>query len=684
MAKEGKVATARAVALAGSSGVGKTSLMEAILYVAGARTKQGRVDAGDTHGDASPEARERGFTTELNVARFEHLGDRFTIFDLPGSIEFVGETLSVLPAVDVVVAVVEPDPAKIANVQPTLKRLDELGVPHMIFVNKIDQASVRARELLAELQTVSPRPLVMRQIPIWDGEHPKGFIDLALERAYVYRDGQASQRVDIPSELADREADARFQMLEKLADFDDSLMEALLEETQPERKRVFEDLSRELAAGHITPVFLGSALHDGGVRRLLKALRHETPDVSVAAARLTGSAKTASPCAYVMKSIHADQAGKISIARVLSGAIGDGETLTRPSGAQARAGGLYVYDGGTPQKTQGAKAGDVVAIGRAEEVRTGDLVSTGGQAMSVKLPLGRPTPVYARAVTATARADEVKLAAAVSKLVDEDPSLVFGPDQDTGELMLAGQGDLHLRTALARLARRFNVAVSSHAPATPYRETIRKGASMRGRHKKQTGGHGQFGDVVIEVAPLARGEGFLFESKITGGVVPRQYIPAVEAGVKDACEKGPLGFKVIDVAVKLTDGSYHTVDSSELAFRMAGRLGMSSALPECAPVLLEPIWKVEIFTPSDTVSRVTQILTARRGQILGFDAREGWAGWDRVEALLPKADLDDLILELRSATSGAGTYLAKFAHYAELTGRLADKVTGAGAGVAAK
>jgi elongation factor G len=658
--------------------------MEAILYVAGARTKQGRVDAGDTHGDASPEARERGFTTELNLAHFEYLGDRYSIFDLPGSIEFAGEALHVLPAVDVVVAVVEPDPAKISNVQPTLKRLDELGVPHMIFVNKIDQASVRARELLAELATVSPRPLVMRQIPIWEGEHPKGFIDLALERAYVYRDGEASQRVDIPSDLADREADARFQMLEKLADFDDTLMEALLEETQPERERVFADLARELAEGHITPVFLGSALHDGGVRRLLKAIRHETPDVSVAAARLTGSAKPAAPCAYVMKSIHADQAGKISIARVLSGALGDGETLTRPDGSEARAGGLYHYDGGTPQKTQGAKAGAVIAIGRAEEVRTGDLVSSGGVAMSVKLALPRPTPVYARAVTATARADEVKLAAAMSKIVDEDPSLVFGPDPDTGELMLAGQGDLHLRTALARLNRRFNVAVSSHAPSTPYRETIRKGTTMRGRHKKQTGGHGQFGDVVIDVAPLARGEGFLFESKITGGVVPRQYIPAVEAGVKDACEKGPLGYRVIDVAVKLTDGSYHTVDSSELAFKMAGRIGMSSALPECAPVLLEPIWKVEIFTPADTVSRVTQILTARRGQILGFDAREGWPGWDRVEALLPKADLDDLILELRSATQGAGTYLARFAHYAELTGRLADKVTGASAGVAAK
>ncbi len=327
----------------------------------------------------------------------------------------------------------------------------------------------------------------------------------------------------------------------------------------------------------------------------------------------------------------------------------------------------------------------MVAIGRAEEIRTGDLLVVGDSPMRPALAAPPMPPVYARAVSAAARSDEVKLAAAMAKLTEEDGSLVFGPDPDTGELMLAGQGELHLKTALARLKRRFNVAVDARAPATAYRETIRKGTTMRGRHKKQTGGHGQFGDVLLEVRPLARGEGFLFESKITGGVVPRQYIPAVEAGAKDACAKGPLGFPVIDVAVTLTDGSHHTVDSSELAFRTAGRIGMSAALPECAPVLLEPIWKVEIVTPSETTSRVTQILTARRGQILGFDAREGWPGWDRIDAYLPKADLDDLILELRSATQGAGTYTAEFAHYSELTGKLAEKVTeGAGAGVAAQ
>lgn len=671
---EGRAATARAVALAGSFGAGKTSLMEAILFATGARTKQGKVADGDTHGDASPEARERGFSTELNLAHFDYLGDRYALLDLPGSVEFAAESTYVLPAVDVVVAVVEPDPDKIIAAQPVLKALDALDVPHMIFVNKIDQATMRARDLLAALQEISPRPLVMRQIPIWEGEHVNGFIDLALERAYVYRDGEASRRVDIPSDLADREADARFQMLEKLADFDDALMEALLEEAQPEREQVFADLASELADGLITPVFLGSALHDGGVRRLLKALRHETPDVAKAAERVTGEASPSAPTAYVMKTIHADQAGKISIARVLSGALSDGETFTRPTGETSRAGGLYLYDGGTPQKASGVKAGDVVAIGRAEEAETGDLLVAGAAAMTPAVDVAPPEPVYGRAITAAARSDEVKLTTAMTKLVDEDKGLVFGPDPESGELMLAGQGDLHLRTALARLERRFGVTVQAHEPATPYRETIRKGTTQRGRHKKQTGGHGQFGDVVIEVKPLPRGSGFQFESKITGGVVPRTYIPAVEDGVKDACGKGPLGFPVVDVAVTLTDGSHHAVDSSELAFRTAGRIGMSTALPECAPVLLEPIWKVEIVAPADAVSRVTQILTGRRGQILGFDAREGWPGWDRVEALLPKAELDDLILELRSATQGAGGFTAAFDHYAELTGKLADKV----------
>jgi elongation factor G len=602
--------------LAGSSGVGKTSLMEAMLFVSGARTRQGRVDQGDTHGDASPEARERGFSTEANCARFEYLGDRYALFDLPGSIEFSAEAEAILPAMDVVVAVVEPDPNKISYAQATLKRLDELGVPHMVFVNKIDQASVRARELLAELQMVSPRPLVMRQIPIWQGEKVQGFIDLALERAYVYRHGQASQQVAIPSDAADREADARFQMLEKLADFDDALMEALVEETEPERQQVFDDLAREMAEGHITPVFLGSALHDGGVRRLLKALRHETPGVGKTAARIAGRIPDGVAAAYVMKTVHADQAGKISLARVLKGQLGDGETYLRSDGAEVRAGGLYRYEGGAPSKIPGAIAGDVVAIGRAEGARTGDLLSVGGQ-LRRQIAVKPPKPVYARAVSAAARTDEVKLAAAMAKLTEEDPSLVFGSDPDTGELMLAGQGEMHLRTALARLKRRFNVGVTAHAPSTPYRETIRRRTITRGRHKKQTGGHGQFGDVVIEVAPLGRGGGFAFESQITGGVVPRQYVPAVEAGVRDACMKGPLGFPVIDVSVALIDGSSHSVDSSELAFRLAGRLGMSLALPECEPVLLEPIWRAEIVTPSEMVSRVTQFVTARRGQITG-------------------------------------------------------------------
>ena len=672
---KGKAATARAVALAGSLGSGKTSLLEAILYVTGARGKQGRVETGDTHGDASPEARQRGFSTELNIARCEHLGDRYTLIDLPGSIEFAAESLHVLPAVDVVVAVVEPDPVKIVAAQRILKTLDDQGVPHMIFVNKIDQTSMRAREVLAALQEVSPRPLVMRQIPIWEGEQVTGFIDLALERAYVYRDGEPSRRVDIPSDLADREADARFQMLEKLADFDDALMEALLEESQPERDQVCADLTRELADGHITPVFLGSALHDGGVRRLLKALRHETPDVAVAAERLTGDPQPGAPTAYVMKTVHADQAGKLSLARVLEGPIGDGSTFIRSDGGQSRAGGIYAYEGGTPQKIDAGVAGEVIAIGRADALKTGDLVVAGGPPRAPALALAPPEPVYARAIAAAARSDEVRLTTAMAKLLEEDAGLVFGPDPETGELMLAGHGDLHLRTALARLKRRFNVAVTAHAPATPYRETIRRATTQRGRHKKQTGGHGQFGDVELEVRAAPRGVGVTFASTITGGVVPRQYISAVEAGVRDACEKGPLGFPVTDIAVTLTDGSHHPVDSSELAFRTAGRIGVTAALPSCAPVLLEPIWSVEAVAPSDAISRVTQIITARRGQILGFDARPGWPGWDCVQAHMPKADLADLILELRSATHGAGTFTARFDHYAELTGKLADTIS---------
>ena len=662
---------ARAIALLGPIGSGKTTLLESILHVAGATDRQGSVQAGNSVGDSSPESRAHGQSTEINVAGFDFMDDRYSVIDCPGSVEFAAAADFALPACDLALVVTDPEPVKAGLLQPTLKMLEGLGVPHAVFVNKIDQAHGRIRDLLAALQPMSATPLVARQIPIWKDDHVEGFVDLALERAYRYRAGQPSERTELPHDLTEREAEARFHMLEQLADFDDELMEQLISDVTPSHDAVFADLVRETREGLIAPVFFGSAQNGFGVRRLLKALRHDTAGCEAAAARMGANGDSA----YVFKTAHAGQAGKLAYTRILSGRLADGAELTLPSGEKARASGLFHLQGGAIRKIAAAELGDVVAIGKLEGVRAGDLVSADGRSRKAKVRPARRTQVFAAAIGTADRKDDVRLSGALHRLIEEDPSLELSHEAAANETLLRGMGETHLKVAVERLKRRYGVDVNLRKPSTPYRESIRKTASgVRGRHKKQTGGHGQFGDVVIDARPRERGAGFAFIDRISGGVVPRQWIPAVESGVRDAMDRGPLGFPVVDCEVTLNDGSYHAVDSSELAFRMAGRIAMSEALKLCDPVLLEPIDKLEIFAPSSGTSKITSAIAARRGQILGYDTREGWPGWDRIEVFLPRAERHDLIVELRSVTQGLGDYRAEPSHMQELSGRSADDV----------
>jgi elongation factor G len=321
-----------------------------------------------------------------------------------------------------------------------------------------------------------------------------------------------------------------------------------------------------------------------------------------------------------------------------------------------------------------AKAGDTVAFGRLDSVKTGDTL-VADKAKPLKLETVPPSqPVFGLAIAAKEKKDEVKLTAAIAKIIEEDPSISLTHSQDMGEMVLWGQGEMHLRVALEKLTSKYGIDASTRPRQIPYKETIRKSTEVRGRHKKQSGGHGQFGDVVVTIGPRPRGSGFEFSDEITGGVVPKNYIPSVEIGVRDYLHSGPLGFNVVDVGVCLIDGSYHSVDSSDMAFRQAGRIAMAEGMPKCSPVLLEPVMEVEIAIPSDATARVNGMIPQRRGQILGFDARGGWPGWDVVRAQLPESEMADLIVELRSATAGVGTFTAKFHHLAELTGRLADNV----------
>ncbi|HWD28976.1 MAG TPA: elongation factor G [Rhizomicrobium sp.] len=660
----------RAVAVVGPYGSGKTTLLESILSVTGAVQRKGAVAQKNTVGDGSPEARARQMSVEVNCATARYLDQSFTFLDCPGSIEFLGETLNVLSAVDAAIVVCEPEPAKLQMLQPYLKRLADLKIPHFLFVNKIDKASGSLQSLLAMLQDASGTPLLLRQIPIQEGDAVTGFVDLALERAYVYRPHAASERTDIADK--DGEKQARFAMLEKLADYDEHLMEELLSDVEPPREEVFGDLAKELAQGLVVPVLIGSAEGDNGVRRLLKALRHEVPPVSAAAERL-GIAAGADAVVQILKTYHSSHGGKLSLARVLCGTLKDGGLLHRQDGSDARVGGIACLKGEAQTKLAEAHAGDTVALGRLEGVATGETLTT-GKAKLATVAIERLVPVYRLAIAAADRKDEVKLTAAIAKLREEDPSLLFEQNAELQEMSLVGQGEIHLKVAVEKLSSKYGLKLKVHPPRVPYKETIRKGALQHGRHKRQSGGHGQFGDVHLDIRPLPRGAGFVFEDKIKGGVVPRQWIPSVEKGVADYLRCGPLGFPVVDVAVALTDGSYHQVDSSDAAFQTAARIAMQEGMPNCAPVLLESIMHVRIHVPSDATAKVNAVVSGRRGQLMGFDARTGWKGWDTVEAQMPLSELSDLIIDLRSLTQGVGTFETQFDHLAELTGKLADQV----------
>jgi elongation factor G len=663
--------SARCIALVGPYLSGKTTLLEAILARTGAITRQGTIADKNTVGDAAPEAREHGMSIEPNVADIEFLGDKFTFIDCPGSIEFQSESNAILAACDAAVVVTEPDAKRVPALQLILKCLEDRGVPHFLFLNKIDSFAVPVREIIPMLQPASTKPLVLRQVPIWENGIATGFVDLALERAFVYREHASSEVIEMPASVKEREKEARFQMLEKLADYDDELMEQLLSDMEPPRDRIFDDLSRELREGLICPVLLGSAQNGNGIVRLLKALRHEAPFVDATVMRL--KLENAKSAAHVVKTLYTAHGGKLSVARVLAGEFAEGTTVTG-NGTEERIAGVFALMGQESKKRGPAKAGDTVALGRLEKIKTGETLTAEKGGINQIKAADKPQPVFGFAIELKDRKDEVKLTGALARLMEEDPTISVDHVKDTHQIVLWGQGEMHLRVALERLKRKYGVEAQTKPRQVPYKETIRKPIEIRGRHKKQSGGHGQFGDVVIEIKPLPRGEGFKFDEEIHGGVVPRQFIPSVEIGVTDYLAKGPLGFPVVDLAVTLKDGSYHTVDSSDMAFRQAGRLAMSEGMPKCSPVLLEPIMQVEIAVPSDATARVNAIISQRRGQILGFDARDGWPGWDVVKAQMPETEIQDLIIELRSITAGVGTYTATFDHLSELTGKLADQV----------
>ncbi len=670
----------RNIALVGPYSSGKTTLLESLLAVTGAVTRKGSIKERNTVGDNTPEARDRAMGVEVNVASLEYRGVFFNWLDCPGSVELGSETYNALVGVDAAVVVCEPMLDRVITMAPLFQFLDDWEIPHLVFINKMDRTQEPISDLLDALRTVSSRALVPHQYPIRDNQNLVGFIDLVTENAYAYRSGDAPESIPLPEELKAQEQDARQEMLETLADYDDHLLEELLEEIRPPESEIVDDLKMELGADLIVPVFVGIAEQDFGTRPLLDALLREAPEPALTAERRAVAQvkvkQPDAPIAQVLKTFHSQQGGKMSLVRVWQGVLEEGMTVNG-----ARLGGVYRLMGHQQTSIARAEAGEIVALARLDGVHTGDTVAIADQLSSGADPanlLSRAAPlnpVFAWAIAPVKRQDDVKLTGALSKLVEEDPAIAWEQHGDTHEIILWGQGEIHLQIALARLERKYHLPIDSHRPHIAYRETVRRTANhIHGRYKHQTGGHGQYGDVYLDVAPLPRGEGFDFNQRIVGGVVPKQYIPGVETGVREALVEGPLGFPVVDVAVTLTDGSYHSVDSSEQAFKQAARIAMQTAMANADPQLLEPIALVEVSTPNGFTANVLQLLSGRRGQILGYETKPNWEGWDVVQAYLPRAEMQDLIVTLRSLTLGVGTFSWRHDHLQPVPEKLTQQV----------
>ncbi len=664
----------RNVAIVGPYLSGKTTLLESLLSVTGAIGRKGNVQDGNTVGDSVPEAVNRQMSVEVTIASAEYSAAegpiQFNFLDCPGSVEFVQETHNALIGVDAAVVVCEPEAERVLALAPLFQFLDQWQIPHLLFINKLDRDCADFAGVLQALQGVSSRPLVLHQYPIGQGPKLTGFIDLITEQAYQYHPGAAPDPVPLPEQLRELEQAARAELLETLANFDDHLLEELLEEIEPPPEEIWQDLRQELGADLIVPVFVGVAQQDFGVRPLLAALAREVPDPAETAERRGIDLNSHEPLAQVLKTYFSPQGGRLSLVRVWRGQLNEGVTLNN-----LRPGSICRLLGQRQTNLQTAAAGDMVVLSRLEGIHTGDSLRLNVPTAAQQLPRAQPVaPVYSLAVSPSNRNDEVKLSAVTAKLLDEDPGLRIEQNAETREILVWGQGDIQIQVALDRARRKFHLPLDSRPPQMAYRSTIRRAVEVRGRYKHQTGGHGQFGDVHLSVKPLVRGEGEQFAETIVGGAVPRQYIPGVEIGVREFLAKGSLGYPVVDLSVTLTNGSYHAVDSSEQAFRQAARIAMQEAMTRCEPYLLEPIALIEVSVPQGFTSRVLRLVSGRRGQLLGYQAKEGWQGWDTISANLPQAELNSFVVELRALSLGVGLLTWQLDHLQEVPEKLAERV----------
>ncbi len=676
----------RNVALLGHNGSGKTTLAEACLFAAGAVGRQGRIEDGNTVCDYEPEETKRGFSISLALAPLEWKGYKVNLIDTPGSPDFEGEAMASLYAADLAVFVVSAVDGAQVQTRHYWKVAKDLGVPAIIFLNKLDKERASIEESVSGLREAFGSGIVAFQAQLGAEDRLEGLVDVFSGKGYSYEKGsaQGAPSDSPPPSEVDLE-DARNALLESVAETDETLLDTYLETGDIEEKAYAEGLSRAIATGQVHPVLAGSAARPLGVDLLLdfiteygpSPLEHKVVQGFAAPDSQESASLEASPSgpfvARVFKTIADPFIGKLSVFRILSGSLkGDMVVINTTRGHEERLHQVFALRGKEHIEVEALSMGDIAAVAKLADTRTGDTLT--GKGVSLVLPPMRlPEPVYSLAVAPRSKGDEDKLSQGLQRLAEEDPTLQLRHNTETRQLILSGLGDTHLAATLEKLKRKFGVEVDTSLPKVSYRETITKPAQAEGKHKKQTGGHGQFGVAVIQIEPLPRDAGFEFVDQIVGGAIPKGFIPAVEKGVREAMERGFFaGYPLVDIKVTLVDGKHHPVDSNELSFKMAGSLALQAALPQAGVVLLEPIMDLAVVVPDDKVGDVQGDLNAKRGRILGTEPAE--IGYTAIRAKVPQAELLRYSADLRSITGGQGRFTLKFSHYEEVPAHIADKV----------
>ncbi|WP_429885255.1 elongation factor G [Geoalkalibacter halelectricus] len=675
----------RNLGIVAHGGAGKTSLVEAILFDTGMVDRLGRVDDGTSNMDFEPEEIKRGITLSSSLHHCEWQDHSLHIVDTPGFSNFLHDTRNCLRILGGSVVIVSAISGVKAQTQKIWDWCDEFEVPRIAFVNKMDRERadfLRAVDDMAK--TLGNRPVVV-VMPIGAEADFRGIIDLVRMRARLFQFDEKGtyEEGDIPAEYLDEAQRLRAEMIEAVADADDELMEKYLENETLSEEDILRGLREGTLTGTFTPVLCGSATANIGIRQLLDYIVHCLPSPIDKGEQhgkhpVTGADEVRQPSeegpfsAMVFKTISDPYTGKLTLLRVYSGSLKSDSSVYNPNkDVTERVGQIFEMEGKKQKPIALAVAGDIVAIPKLKSTVTGDTLCDAAHPVIFESPMPLK-PVISFALQTKSKGDEDKLSLALHKLIEEDPTLQLSRDEDTREMILSGMGQVHLEVAVEKLKRKFGVEVELKEPKVPYRETISARTKVQGKYKKQSGGRGQFGDVWIEMEPLPRSAGYEFVDKVVGGVVPRQYIPAVDKGIQEASSHGILaGYPVVDFRVTLVDGSHHSVDSSEMAFKVAGSLAFKKALEACKPVLLEPMMVMEITVPDDCMGDVIGDMNSRRGKVLGVEPK---AGSQMIRVQVPMAEVLRYAPELRSMTSDRGMFTMEFSHYEEVPPHLTSKL----------